>query len=61
MLEPIVSPPSLPDAPLPAPFSATGAYFAIHEWRDSGPKSLHVHHADDEAGAGNPGLDSRDF
>ncbi len=26
-----------------------GRSFAIHEWRDSGPRSLHVHHDDDEA------------
>lgn len=32
-----------------APFSASGASFAIHEWRGSGPALLHVHHADDEA------------
>ena len=33
----------------PTPFSATGASFEIHEWRGSGPATLHVHHADDEA------------
>jgi mannose-6-phosphate isomerase-like protein (cupin superfamily) len=32
-----------------APFSATGASFEIHEWRGSGPATLHVHHSDDEA------------
>ncbi len=32
-----------------ARFSATGASFAIREWRGSGPAELHVHHADDEA------------
>ncbi len=31
------------------PFSATGASFSIHEWRGSGPATLHVHHSDDEA------------
>jgi len=32
-----------------ARFSATGASFAIREWRGSGPPQLHVHHDDDEA------------
>ncbi|HEX8711867.1 MAG TPA: cupin domain-containing protein [Terracidiphilus sp.] len=31
------------------PFSATGNSFSIHEWRGSGPATLHVHHSDDEA------------
>ena len=31
------------------PFSAAGQSFEIHEWRGSGPATLHVHHADDEA------------
>jgi quercetin dioxygenase-like cupin family protein len=31
------------------PFSATGRSFSIHEWRGSGPATLHVHHSDDEA------------
>ena len=31
------------------PFSATGTSFSIHEWRGSGPATLHVHHSDDEA------------
>jgi mannose-6-phosphate isomerase-like protein (cupin superfamily) len=30
-------------------FSASGYSFSIHEWRGSGPATLHVHHADDEA------------
>lgn len=33
----------------PAHFSASGNSFAIHEWRGSGPATLHVHHSDDEA------------
>jgi quercetin dioxygenase-like cupin family protein len=33
----------------PTRFSATGTSFAIHEWRGSGPATLHVHHSDDEA------------
>lgn len=32
-----------------ARFSAAGRSFEIHEWRGSGPATLHVHHADDEA------------
>lgn len=32
-----------------APFSAVGNSFVIHEWRGSGPATLHVHHSDDEA------------
>src|SRR5256885_11888367 len=31
------------------PFSASGNSFSVHEWRGSGPATLHVHHADDEA------------
>lgn len=31
------------------PFSASGNSFSIHEWRGSGPATLHVHHSDDEA------------
>src|SRR5579864_7740146 len=33
----------------PAFFSASGNSFEIHEWRGSGPATLHVHHSDDEA------------
>ncbi len=33
----------------PLRFSASGASFGIHEWRGSGPATLHVHHSDDEA------------
>ncbi len=33
----------------PNPFSAAGASFEVHEWQGSGPATLHVHHADDEA------------
>ena len=32
-----------------APFSASGTSFEIHEWRGSGPATLHVHLSDDEA------------
>jgi quercetin dioxygenase-like cupin family protein len=31
------------------PFSAAGKSFGIHEWRGSGPATLHVHYSDDEA------------
>jgi mannose-6-phosphate isomerase-like protein (cupin superfamily) len=31
------------------PFSGVGKSFEIHEWRGSGPDTLHVHHSDDEA------------
>src|SRR5215470_371009 len=31
------------------PFSASGRSFSIHEWRGSGPATLHVHRSDDEA------------
>jgi len=31
------------------PFSASGKSFSIHEWRGSGPATLHVHYSDDEA------------
>jgi quercetin dioxygenase-like cupin family protein len=34
---------------MPPPFSAAGSSFEIHEWRGSGPATLHVHHHDDEA------------
>jgi uncharacterized RmlC-like cupin family protein len=37
------------DGMSPAPFSASGNSFGIHEWRGSGPARLHVHHSDDEA------------
>ena len=33
----------------PTPFSVSGHSFSIHEWRGSGPSTLHVHHSDDEA------------
>jgi quercetin dioxygenase-like cupin family protein len=33
----------------PAPYSAIGKSFEIHEWRGSGPATLHVHYSDDEA------------
>ncbi len=33
----------------PQPFSANGRSFSVLEWRGSGPATLHVHYADDEA------------
>jgi len=33
----------------PLPFTATGRSFSVHEWRGSGPATLHVHNSDDEA------------
>ena len=33
----------------PTPYSAIGRSFEIHEWRGSGPATLHVHNSDDEA------------
>jgi mannose-6-phosphate isomerase-like protein (cupin superfamily) len=30
-------------------FAAVGNSFVVKEWRGSGPATLHVHHADDEA------------
>jgi mannose-6-phosphate isomerase-like protein (cupin superfamily) len=33
----------------PERMSASGQSFSLHEWRGSGPATLHVHHADDEA------------
>ena len=33
----------------PTPFSFSGNSFSVHEWRGSGPATLHVHHSDDEA------------
>jgi mannose-6-phosphate isomerase-like protein (cupin superfamily) len=42
MPEPIVSAPG-------QRFAAAGDSLVIKEWRGSGPATLHVHHADDEA------------
>ena len=33
----------------PTLFSAAGTSFEIHEWRGSGPATLHIHYSDDEA------------
>src|SRR5467141_1686967 len=41
--------PSRPGDPSAQRVMAPGASFSIKEWRGSGPATLHVHHADDEA------------
>ena len=48
MPEPIVVLPDAAGSAL-AGVDATDASFVIQEWRGSGPATLHVHHADDEA------------
>ena|SRR5690242_4694559 len=48
MHEPVITLPSATDEPAPR-IAASGTSFAIREWRGSGPATLHVHHADDEA------------
>jgi len=48
MAEPIISAEASGGDP-PARFSAVGQSLVVHEWRGSGPATLHVHHADDEA------------
>ncbi len=49
MPEPVITLPVLPNDPQPARFVAIGQSFVIKQWRGSGPATLHVHHADDEA------------
>src|SRR6266404_810487 len=49
MLEPIIALPSTAGVEPAERFSATGSSFVLREWRGSGPATLHVHHADDEA------------
>jgi mannose-6-phosphate isomerase-like protein (cupin superfamily) len=49
MREPIVALPSAAGAPPGERFVAAGTSFSVNEWRGSGPATLHVHHADDEA------------
>jgi mannose-6-phosphate isomerase-like protein (cupin superfamily) len=49
MAEPVIA---LPDGQGPGGIEgidAAGQSFSIHEWRGSGPASLHVHYDDDEA------------
>lgn len=49
MPEPIIALPPTTAAPPSARFVAAGTSFSVNEWRGSGPATLHVHHADDEA------------
>ena len=46
---PVIRMPESSGAQSPARFAAGGASFSVKEWRGSGPATLHVHHADDEA------------
>jgi mannose-6-phosphate isomerase-like protein (cupin superfamily) len=46
---PIVSLPRKPGENTTLSLAATGRSFSVMEWTDSGPASLHIHHADDEA------------
>ena len=46
---PTIKLPEAGGAQPPARFAATGGTFSVKEWRGSGPATLHVHHADDEA------------
>lgn len=49
MPEPIVALPRSSESGPATRFAATGTSFSVNEWRGSGPATLHVHHADDEA------------
>jgi hypothetical protein len=49
MLEPILSLPPRSGHEPSLPFAAAGESFSVMEWRGNGPRSLHIHHADDEA------------
>jgi mannose-6-phosphate isomerase-like protein (cupin superfamily) len=49
MPEPVITIPASTDGSPSVPFAATGQSFVIKEWRGSGPATLHVHRADDEA------------
>ena len=48
MQEPLVFLPA-PGDPSASRVAADGQSFVLKEWRGSGPATLHVHHADDEA------------
>jgi mannose-6-phosphate isomerase-like protein (cupin superfamily) len=48
MTRPLVSIPTAPGTG-GLPLAASGASFSVMEWRGSGPRNLHIHHADDEA------------
>jgi mannose-6-phosphate isomerase-like protein (cupin superfamily) len=49
MPEPIVVNAADSGAQPAARITAVGTSFCLYEWRGSGPPTLHVHHADDEA------------
>jgi mannose-6-phosphate isomerase-like protein (cupin superfamily) len=49
MPQPIIGPAAPARAADQDPIAATGQSFDIHEWSGSGPATLHIHHADDEA------------
>jgi mannose-6-phosphate isomerase-like protein (cupin superfamily) len=49
MSEPIIALPATSGTEPSERFAATGISFSLQEWRGSGPATLHVHHADDEA------------
>jgi mannose-6-phosphate isomerase-like protein (cupin superfamily) len=49
MPQPIIVPAGSARAADQPPIAATGQSFDIHEWSGSGPATLHIHHADDEA------------
>ena len=49
MPQPIIVPAGLMRPADQPPIAAKGQTFDIYEWSGSGPASLHIHHADDEA------------
>jgi mannose-6-phosphate isomerase-like protein (cupin superfamily) len=49
MSEPVIVLASGSTSEPPTRIAAVGNSFSVHEWRGSGPATLHVHHADDEA------------
>src|SRR5262245_23201848 len=49
MPQPIIAPAGPARAADQPPIAATGQSFVIEEWSGSGPDTLHIHHADDEA------------
>lgn len=49
MQEPLIVPGAPRRAAHQPPIAVEGQSFGIYEWQGSGPATLHVHHADDEA------------
>jgi mannose-6-phosphate isomerase-like protein (cupin superfamily) len=49
MTAPIIAPPAGARSGDEQRIAADGATLSVHEWRGSGPPTLHVHHEDDEA------------